>query len=135
MSDHLSNDAEKLEKLKEQVQQDLNEAREQEDALKKREERDEEMLKEIEKVEADEHVERQHKEYPFFIDKKEYKSPTVLLTARQILTDYAHVNPQSKTLAKKQVGGFHEYKDLDEAISLENAPHFILFDNTPTQVS
>lgn len=73
--------------------------------------------------------------YHFFIGKAEYKTPKPALTVRQILEDFAKVDPEKKTLAKKEAGGFHEYKDLDESIPLKDCPHFVLFDNEPTGVS
>ncbi|MBS0646937.1 MAG: hypothetical protein JSR97_10170 [Verrucomicrobia bacterium] len=73
--------------------------------------------------------------YHFFIGKKEYSTPKAKLTVRQILEDYAKVDPAAKTLAKKEDGGYHEYKDLDEVIPLKGCPHFVLFDNDPTGVS
>lgn len=76
------------------------------------------------------------KEYHFFIDQKKYETTSPSLTVRQILADFANVDPATKTLATKTSGGgFHEYKDLDEVISIEHPIHFTLFDNTPTQVS
>lgn len=73
--------------------------------------------------------------YEFFIGQKRYETTSAHLTVRQILVDFAHLDPAMKTLAVKQSGGFHEYKDLNEEISLEHPQHFILFDNTSTPVS
>jgi len=75
------------------------------------------------------------KVYCFYIGPKKYETPHKTLTVRQILTEYAMVDPANKTLARKTDSGYHEYKNLDEVVSLEDCPHFTLFDNTPTQVS
>lgn len=75
------------------------------------------------------------KTYPFFINKKEYVSPTKTLTVREILVNYAQVNPADKTLAKRDGAGFHEYKDLEEKVSMLDCPRFTLFDNCKTHVS
>lgn len=73
--------------------------------------------------------------YHFFIGPKEYTTEHQSLTVRQILADFAKVDPNTKTLAMKTEGGFHEYKNLDEVIPLTNCPHFVVFDNCPTNVS
>lgn len=75
------------------------------------------------------------KVYCFHIGPKKYETNSKTLTVRQILVDFAKVDPANKTLAKKTDGGYHEYKNLDEVVSLADCPHFTLFDNTPTQVS
>lgn len=77
----------------------------------------------------------ERKKYNFFIEKKKYETEQPTLTVRQILVDYAQVNPTSKTLAQKQGGGFRELKNLDEMIELHSAQHFALFDDTSTPVS
>jgi hypothetical protein len=72
------------------------------------------------------------KTYHFTIGKKEYESVDRKLTVRQILVDFAHVDPNSNTLSTKQG---HEYKSIDEVIDLECTNHFILFNDEPTPVS
>lgn len=71
----------------------------------------------------------------FFVGQKHYETTKDSLTVREILVDFAGVDPATKTLALKQGGGFHEYKDLNEEISVEHPQHFILFDNASTPVS
>lgn len=73
--------------------------------------------------------------YHFFVGQKRYETTKPCLTVREILVDYAGVDPTTKTLALKQPGGFHEYKDLNEEISLQHPQHFVLFDNASTPVS
>ncbi len=75
------------------------------------------------------------KVYDFWIGQKEYKTTESSLTVRQILENFAKVDPITKTLARKTEGGFIEYKNLDEVISMDNCPHFSLFDNTSLPVS
>jgi hypothetical protein len=73
--------------------------------------------------------------YHFFIGKKEYTTTEEKLTVNAILVDFAKVDPNSKTLAIKNEGGFHEYKNLDEILTIKDCPHYILFDNEPVCVS
>ncbi|MCC2548531.1 hypothetical protein LJY25_18935 [Hymenobacter sp. BT175] len=75
------------------------------------------------------------KKYNFFIEKKKYETDQPTLTVRQILVDFAQVDPTAKTLAQKQDGGFRELKNLEEVIELHSAQHFALFDDTSTPVS
>lgn len=78
----------------------------------------------------------EHKKYVFFIGKEKYETDESSLTVREILEDYAKVNTSEKTLALKEEGGsFHEYKNLDESITMKNGMHFVLFDSKPTPVS
>lgn len=73
--------------------------------------------------------------YNFFIDQQEHHTKHASLTVRQILEDFAKVNPLNKELTTKQSGGLHHYRNLDEVVSLEHCPKFTLFDLTPAQVS
>lgn len=73
--------------------------------------------------------------YHFYIGQKQYQTFEPSLTVRQILVDFAMVDPAKNTLAIKNAGGFHEYKNLDETIQLTDCPHFVLFDNCQTSVS
>jgi hypothetical protein len=75
------------------------------------------------------------REYCFSIDMAKYETKHSKLTVRAILVDFAKVSPETKTLAEKTPDGFHEYKDLDQEISLKHCPRFTLFDNQPTGVS
>ncbi|HEX2628141.1 MAG TPA: hypothetical protein VHM26_04000 [Chitinophagaceae bacterium] len=73
--------------------------------------------------------------YHFYIGQKRYETKHKSLTVRQILVDFAKVDPKEKTLARKEGGGYHEYHNLDEVIPLKDCPHFTIFDNEPCIVS
>jgi hypothetical protein len=76
-----------------------------------------------------------HKKIVFFIDQKKYETDDQTLTVKQILVDFAKVDPERYTLALKKEGGYHEYENLDEVIEMKNGMHFSLFDKKPTPVS
>ena len=121
-----SSNEKEFNKIEKELKEELREVRKEETELKKVEEQLEHTLAEVEKLK---------KIYHFFIDKVKYETTSASLSVGQILVEYAKVNPVNKTLARKEAGGFHEYKNLDEIISIEHVIYFILFDNTPTQVS
>lgn len=73
--------------------------------------------------------------YIFFVGKVKYETTEPRLTVRQILEEYAKVDPTKKTLAEKKGDMFTEYKDLNESLDLGHARHFTLFDETPLPVS
>jgi hypothetical protein len=73
--------------------------------------------------------------YTFYIDKKVFTTTEQFLTVKQILVDFAKVDPACNTLAEKTSGGFHEFKNLDEKLDLCGERHFTIFNNTPTTVS
>jgi hypothetical protein len=75
------------------------------------------------------------KKIVFFIEQKKHETQEESLTVRQILVDFAKVDPERYTLALKQQGGFHEYDNLDEPIEMKEGMHFSLFDKKPTPVS
>jgi hypothetical protein len=77
----------------------------------------------------------EHKKYVFFIGKEKYETEKAQLTVRDILVDFAKVDPAKKSLALKKEGGFDEYTNLDEVIDLKEGMHFVLFDTKPTPVS
>lgn len=76
-----------------------------------------------------------HKKIVFFIDQKKHETDDDTLTVKQILVDFAKVDPQRYTLALKKEGGYHEYENLEEVIHMKNGMHFSLFDKKPTPVS
>jgi len=78
---------------------------------------------------------KEPKMYTFYIDKKPYTTFNQFLSVKQILVDFAKVDPATNTLAEKIPGGFHEFKDQEEQIDLCNIRYFTLFNNTPTTVS
>lgn len=73
--------------------------------------------------------------YTFHIDKKMFTTAERYLTVRQILVDFAKVDPNCNTLAEKIPGGFNEFKNQDEKLDLSKVRHFTIFNNTPTSVS
>lgn len=73
--------------------------------------------------------------YTFYIDKKAFTTAEQFLTVKQILIDFAKVDPACNTLAEKMQGGFHEFKNLDEKLDLCSVRYFTIFNNTPTSVS
>jgi hypothetical protein len=73
--------------------------------------------------------------YSFFIAKKEYYTYKNQISVREILTDFAKVDPASNTLAEKSATGFNEFKNLDELLDLTKVRHFVVFNNDSTQVS
>lgn len=75
------------------------------------------------------------KKIVFFIDQKKHETDDQALTVKQILVDFAKVDPQRYTLALKKEGGYHEFENLDEIIEMKNGMHFSLFDKKPTPVS
>ena len=80
-------------------------------------------------------MEKHEKKIVFFIEQKKYETEKEKLTVREILVDFAKVDPERYTLALKQQGGFHEYANLDESIEMKEGMHFSLFDKKPTPVS
>ena len=75
------------------------------------------------------------KKIVFFIDQKKHETDDQTLTIKQILVDFAKVDPERYTLAIKKEGGYHEYENLIEIIEMKNGMHFSLFDKKPTPVS
>jgi hypothetical protein len=78
---------------------------------------------------------KEKKKIVFFIEQKKYETTEESLTVRQILVDFAKVDPNRYTLALKKQGGFHEFENLDEIIDMKEGMHFSLFDKKPTPVS
>jgi len=75
------------------------------------------------------------KKIVFFIGKLKYEAEKTTLTVREILVDFAKVNPEEKSLALKQGNDHHEYTNNDELITMKEGMHFVLFDKTPTTAS
>lgn len=78
---------------------------------------------------------KEHKKIVFFIEQKKYETTESELTVRQLLVDFAQVDPDRYTLALKKQGGFEEFTNLDESIPMKEGMHFALFDKKPTPVS
>ena len=75
------------------------------------------------------------KKIVFFIGKKKYETEDSVLTVKQILEDYAKVNPEEKSLALVHGNDQPEYTDINEKITMKEGMHFVLFDKTPTTTS
>lgn len=79
--------------------------------------------------------EKDKKKIVFFIEQKKYETTESTLTVRQLLVDFAKVDPDRFTLALKKQGGFEEFENLDQEIVMKEGMHFSLFDKKPTPVS
>jgi hypothetical protein len=79
--------------------------------------------------------ENPEKEIVFFIDKKQHKTVQLGWTVKELLEQFAKVDPARNTIALRHGNDFKEYSELGESISLENGMHFVIFDNSPTPVS
>lgn len=83
-----------------------------------------------------ENVNHGHKDKTvFFIGKVKCETEKSTLTVLEILTEYAKVKPEEKSLALKQGNDHHEYTNNDEPIEMKDGMHFVLFDKTPTTAS
>jgi hypothetical protein len=71
----------------------------------------------------------------FFIGQVKHETEQTTLTVSVILTEFAKVKPEEKSLALKQGNDHHEYTDITEAIEMKDGMHFVLFDKTPTNAS
>lgn len=71
----------------------------------------------------------------FFIGKQKHETEEASLTVKEILVDFAKVNPDEKSLALKQGNEHPEYQNIDEIIIMKEGMHFVLFDKTPTTAS
>ncbi len=80
-------------------------------------------------------MDKQNKKIVFFIDQKKHETSQQALTVREILNEFAKVDPERYILALKKQGGFDEYDNLDTEIPMKDGMHFSLFDKKPTPVS
>ncbi len=80
-------------------------------------------------------MEKEKKKTVFFIEQKKYETTESELTVRQLLVDFAKVDPDRYSLALKKQGGFDEFTNLDQSITMKDGMHFALFDKKPTPVS
>lgn len=71
----------------------------------------------------------------FFIDKKQFKTEITETTAKDLLTDFAKEVPVETTLILKVGNDLTKYEDDNQAITLENGMHFVVFHDGPTPVS
>lgn len=80
-------------------------------------------------------MQKEAKKTVFFIGEKRHETEQNHLTVRQILVEFAKVDPDKYNLALKTNNGPHEYTNLDESIEMKNGMKFVLFDKGPTPVS
>ncbi len=78
---------------------------------------------------------KEGKKIVFFVSKEKFETERDTLTVKEIIVDFAKVNPEEKSLALKQGNDHHEFTNLDETIQLKEGMHFVLFDKTPTTAS
>lgn len=78
-------------------------------------------------------MQHEHKKYVFFIDKQKFDTTESHLTVRQILVDFAKVNPNENILVLAH--GMQELKDLEQVIELHEGIKFTIFNQKPTPVS
>lgn len=71
----------------------------------------------------------------FFIDKQQFKTELTDTTAKGLLTDFAKEEPAETTLVLKVGNDITKYEDDNQAITLENGMHFVVFHDGPTTVS
>lgn len=71
----------------------------------------------------------------FFIDKKQFKTELLEITAKEILIVFANEDPVETTLVLKIGNDLTKYEDDNQTIALENGMHFVVFHDGPTTVS
>ena len=76
-----------------------------------------------------------HSKVVFFINKEKFEAEQTQFSVRELLTNFARVDPQHKTLALKDGNNFKELTNVDQILELKDGTHFVLFDNSPTPVS
>lgn len=79
--------------------------------------------------------EKSEKDIVFFIDKKQLKTVQSSWTIKELLEQFAKVDPTRNTIALRIGNDYKEYSDLGESVDLENGMHFVIFNNAPTPVS
>jgi hypothetical protein len=77
----------------------------------------------------------EHKKYVFFIDKQKFETSESHLTVRQILVDFAKVNPAENVLVLVHGNQMQELKDLEHVIEIHEGMKFTIFNQKPTPVS
>lgn len=75
----------------------------------------------------------EHKKFVFFIDKQKFETEESHLSVRQILVDFAKVNPEENVLVL--VHGMQEMTDLEQLVELKEGMKFTVFNKKPTPVS
>lgn len=77
----------------------------------------------------------EHKKYVFFIDKQKFETTESHLVVRQILTDFAKVNPNENILVLVHGNQMQELTDLEQVIEIHEGMKFTVFSKKPTPVS
>lgn len=77
----------------------------------------------------------EHKKFVFFIDKQKFETTESHLTVRQILVDFAKVNPNENVLVLVHGNQTQELKDLEQVIEIREGMKFTIFNQKPTPVS
>lgn len=75
------------------------------------------------------------KEIVFFIDKEQFKTDLVEITAGDLLTNFAEEDPNETTLVLKHGNEITKYEDDTTLIAIENGMQFVVFYDGPTTVS
>jgi hypothetical protein len=73
--------------------------------------------------------------FVFFIDKKKYETDEDELSVGDIIRDYANEDPNDVSLGIRDGNDFDKFEDTRTEVPLTDAPHFVIFHNTPTPVS
>ncbi len=71
----------------------------------------------------------------FTVDQEECHAPTPTLSVREVLSDYAKVDPNLTTLVELRGDEQVKHPDLNEGLTLRQCERFVVFHNTPTTVS
>lgn len=78
----------------------------------------------------------EHKKYVFFIDKQKFETQESQLTVKQILVDFAKVNPTENILVLVHGNQpMQELKNLEQVIEIHEGMKFTIFNQKPTPVS
>lgn len=74
-------------------------------------------------------------EVVFFIDQEQFKSDRTEFTVRELLQDFAKVNPNESTLVRRHGNELEKLTDLTVIVTITNGMKFVVYHNTPTTVS
>jgi hypothetical protein len=77
----------------------------------------------------------ENKKFVFFIDKQKFETTESHLTVRQILVDFAKVNPNENILVLVHGNQMQELKDLEQVVEIHEGIKFTIFSQKPTPVS
>lgn len=77
----------------------------------------------------------ENKEIVFFIDKQQFKTEPMEITASDLLSHYAAEDPAETTLVLQHGKELTKYDDSSQLITIQNGMHFVVYHNGPTTVS